>query len=97
MELLTIDHFRPHEGKSVRFKGTPYVFVLDHVEDGTAPIPPGGQRGPFLVIFRGSSKTDVMQAGMYDCEIEGGPTYSLHVMPIHTAERDRQDYQSVFN
>jgi len=97
MELLTIDHFEPHTGKSVRFKGTSYVFVLDRVEGRVAPTPPGFQRGPFLVIFRGPSKTDVMQAGLYECEIEGGPTYSLYVMPVHTPRPDCQEYQSAFS
>ncbi len=97
MELLTIEHFTPHAGKTVRFKGTPYAFVLDRVEGNAAPPPPGYQRTPFLLIFRGPSKTDVMPAGIYDCEIDNGPTYSLHVTPIHTARADCQEYQSVFN
>ncbi len=96
MENLTIEHFKPHTGKTVRFKGTPYAFVLDRVEGDCAP-PPGYSRAPFIVVFRGPSKTDVMRAGIYDCEIDGGPTYSLHVMPIHTPQPDRQEYQSVFS
>jgi hypothetical protein len=97
MEILTIEHFKPHSGKTVRFKGTPYAFVLDRVEGDSTPPPAGHGRAPFVVIFRGPSKTDVMRAGIYDCEIDGGPTYSLHVMPIHTYQPDRQEYQSAFN
>lgn len=97
MDLLTINHFKPHAGKSVRFKGTPYVLALDRVEGPTGPTPAEYKRESFVVIFRGSSKTDVMPAGIYDCEIEGGPTYSLHVMPMHTPRADCQEYQSVFN
>jgi hypothetical protein len=97
MDVLTIEHFKPHAGKTVRFKGTPYAFVLDRVEGDSGPPPAGYNRAPFVVIFRGPSKTDVMRAGIYDCEIDGGPTYSLHVMPMHTSRPDRQEYQSVFN
>jgi hypothetical protein len=97
MEILTIEHFKPHSGKTVRFKGTPYAFVLDRVEGDPTPPPAGYDRAPFIVIFRGPSKTDVMRAGIYDCAIDGGPTYSLHVMPIQTSAPDRQEYQSVFN
>jgi len=97
MELLTTEHFKPHTGKTVRFKGTPYALVLDRVEGVSGPPPTGYLRTPFVVIFRGPSKTDVMAAGIYECEIEGGPTYSLHVMPIHTAHADVQEYQSAFN
>lgn len=97
MELLTVEHFKPHVGKTVRFTGTPYAFVLDRVEGDGAPPPAGYLRAPFVVIFRGSSKTDVMPSGIYDCEIDGGPSYSLHVMPIQTSQADRQEYQAAFN
>jgi hypothetical protein len=97
MDILTIEHFTPHAGKTVRFKGTPYAFVLDRVEGDAGPPPAGYLRAPFVVIFRGSSKTDVMPAGIYECEIDGGPTYSLHVMPIQTSAPDCQEYQSAFN
>jgi len=97
MDILTIGHFKPHTGKTVRFKGTPYAFVLDRVEGDSGPPPAGYSRAPFVVIFRGPSKTDVMRSGIYDCEIEDGPIYNLHVMPIHTPRPDRQEYQSAFN
>ena len=97
MDILTIEHFKPYTGKTVRFKGIPYAFVLDRVEGNGGPPPAGYLRAPFVVIFRGPSKSDVMRAGMYECEIDGGPTYSLHVSPIHTARADSQDYQAAFN
>jgi hypothetical protein len=97
MDILTIEHFKPHAGKFVRFQGTPYRFILDRVEGESGPAPPGYDRGPFVVIFRGPSKTEVMGAGLYDCEIEDGPVFSLYVMPIYTARRDCQEYQAAFN
>jgi hypothetical protein len=97
MDTLTIEHFKPHTGKTVRFKGTAYAFVLDRVEGNSGPPPAGYSRAPFIVVFRGPSKTDVMRAGIYECEIEGGATYSLHVMPIQTDRANVQEYQSAFN
>jgi hypothetical protein len=97
MEILTIEHFKPHVGKTVRFKGTPHAFVLDRIEGDSSPPPPGYARAPFLLIFRGASKSDVMGVGMYECEFDSGPTYSLHVMPVHTPRPDCQEYQSAFN
>jgi hypothetical protein len=97
MEVLTIEHFKPHAGKTVRFKGTAYTFVLDRIEADSSPPPSGYARAPFVLIFRGPSKTDVMPAGMYECDIEGGPTYGLYVMPVHTPQADCQEYQSAFN
>lgn len=97
MDILTIEHFKPHIGKTARFKGTPYALVLDRIEGESGPPPAGYIRAPFNVIFRGPSKTDVMRQGIYECEIEDGPTYTLHVMPFYTARADRQEYQSAFN
>jgi hypothetical protein len=96
-EVLRIDHFLPHVGKTVRFRGTPFAFPIERVEGDGGPPPAGFPRSPFTVIFRGPPKTDVMPAGLYECEIENGPTYSLHVMPIHTPQPDRQEYQAAFN
>ena len=96
-ELLTIEHFRPHVGKHVRFRRTPYALTIDRLEGGATPSSAGRARSPFVVIFRGPSKTDVMPAGLYECEIEDGPVYSLHVMPIYTPRPDRQEYQAAFN
>lgn len=97
MDILTIENFKPHVGKTVRFKGTSYAFVLDRVEGDPRPPPAGYARSQFLVIFRGPSKSDVMPPGMYECEIDGGPTYGLYVMPIETSLPERQEYQSAFN
>src|SRR5579883_2769584 len=55
MDILTIEHFKPHTGKTVRFRGTPYAFVLDRVEGEAGPPPAGFSRAPFTVIFRGPS------------------------------------------
>jgi hypothetical protein len=30
-------------------------------------------------------------------EVEGGPSFTLYVIPVHTPARDRQDYQAAFN
>jgi hypothetical protein len=96
MDILTTEHFKPHVGKVVRFRGTPFSLTLERIEGRDEPPPPGFQRAPFLVIFRGP-RDAVIPTGTYECEIEAGPTYSLYVMPIHTAEREWQEYQSAFN
>jgi hypothetical protein len=96
-ELLTIDHFKPHVGKTVRFKGTRYAFPLDRIVSDRKKLPKGMKRRPFILIFRGPKELQYMPEALYDCEIEGGPTYRMYVSPIHTVEPDRQEYQAVFN
>ena len=34
--------------------------------------------------------------GIYQCEIEGGPTHQIYVNPIHTPQPEWQEYQAVF-
>ncbi len=96
-ELLQIRHFKPHVGKVFRFEGTRHAFPLDRILSDRKRLPPGVKRRPFTLIFRGPKEPDVLPEGLYDCEIEGGPTYRLYVIPIYTPRPDRQEYQAVFN
>jgi hypothetical protein len=97
-EPLGPDHFRPHVDKVFRVNGTPHAFTLVRVdtrkrEDWEHET---GLREPFNLIFRGPAG-DVMREGLYVLDVEGGPSFELYVMPIHTPARDRQDYQASFN
>jgi hypothetical protein len=95
--LLQLEHFKPHVGKTFRFKGTRYAFPLDHIISNDDPLPPGLPRRPFALIFRGPREREVLPEGLYECEIENGPTYQIYVAPIHTPQPDRQEYQAAFN
>jgi hypothetical protein len=48
------------------------------------------------LIFRGPAG-DLLREGLYVLEVEGGPSFELYVIPVHTPARDRQDYQAAFN
>lgn len=95
--ILVVDDFKPHVGKTFRFLGTPYAFPLDRVSSLRESVPPGSKRIPFTLIFVGPKSQDHLPEGLYDCAVEDGPTYSIHVNPIHTPAPDRQEYQAVFN
>lgn len=96
-ELLTIDDFKPHVGKTFHFKGTRFAFALDRIISDRRRLPKGMKRRPFILIFRGPKERDYLPDGIYDCEVEGGPTYSMYVNPVQTPEPDRQEYQAVFS
>ncbi|MEA2833080.1 MAG: hypothetical protein QOG66_1282 [Methylobacteriaceae bacterium] len=96
-ELLQIEDFKPHVGKLFRFKGTRFAFPLDRISSDRRRIPKGMKRKPFILIFRGPKESEYLPEGLYDCEIEGGPTYRIHVNPIFTPQPDRQEYQAVFS
>lgn len=95
--MLVVDDFKAHVGKMFRFLGTPHALPLDRISSLREEIPPGGKRIPFTLIFVGPRSQDHLPEGLYDCEIEDGPTYRIHVTPIHTLSRERQEYQAVFN
>lgn len=98
VEMLQVDDFRPHVGKVFHFKGTPFSMPLDHIVcDETRALPQGVKRRPFLLIFRAKREKYYMTENIYDCEVEGGPVYSLHVAPIQTIQSEFQDYQAAFN
>jgi uncharacterized protein DUF6916 len=96
-ELIKIEHFEPHVGKTCRFKGTPYALALDRISSNRRRLPKGVKRRPFTVIFRAPRQPAVLPEGLYECEIEGGPTFSIYVNPIFTPAPDHQEYQAVFN
>lgn len=97
-EMLTAEHFLPHVNTVFRVKGGHHALTLARVEQRRMEEweATEGLREPFNLIFRGPPG-DVLREGMYTLECEGGPSFDLYVMPIHTPARDRQNYQSAFN
>jgi hypothetical protein len=95
-KLLQIEDFEPHVGKRFHFKGTRFTLPLDRIltnEPGMAQV---GKRRPFILIFRAVKEREHMPDGIYDCEIEGGPTHRMYVNPIQTPAPEWQEYQAVF-
>jgi len=97
-EFLTAEHFRPHLTKTFRVQGGEHAFTLDEVQ--THPVSEAAakvvQRQPFTLIFNGPPG-NVLSEGMYTFDVDGGSSFELYVMPIHTPARDRQHYQAAFN
>jgi hypothetical protein len=53
-------------------------------------------RQPFNLIFRGPAD-DVMAEGFCTLAVDGGPSFDLYIIPIHTPSQDCQNYQVAFN
>jgi hypothetical protein len=93
-EQLTAETFQPHVEKIFRVKGGRHALKLCRVD---IPTPtPGVPRQSFNLIFSGPPG-DVLREGLYTLEVENGPPFDLYVMPIHTPQLGRQDYQAAFN
>ena len=98
MELLTPEHFLPHVNKTVRVSDWRHTLTIARIdmrklEEWETEVV---QRQPFIVIFRGPPG-DVLPEGMRELQIEDGPSFTLYVIPVQTLQRDRQNYQCVFN
>jgi hypothetical protein len=96
-DLLQIDDFKPYVGKIFHFKGTRYAFPLDRIISNRQRLPKGMKRRPFILIFRGPKEREYMPDGLYDCEVENGPTYQMYVNPIQTPDPALQEYQAAFS
>jgi len=93
-DQLTAATFLPHVEKIFRVKGGRHALRLSRVD---TPIDtPGAPRQSFNLIFSGPAG-DVLREGLYTLEVENGPPFDLYVMPIHTPQLGRQDYQAAFN
>jgi hypothetical protein len=88
--------FAPFVGRQFGFEGQRIVLHLAKVQLGAPYTIAGTQRTPFTLIFHGPAG-DVLPEGMVRTHIEDGPQAEFYIMPIHTIEPGRQDYQAVFN
>lgn len=97
-EMLTAETFLPHVNKVFRVKGGRHALTLNQVEPHKteqSELDAFGRQS-FTLLFSGPPG-DVLPQGLYDLEVDGGPAFHLHVIPIRTLVRNRQDYQAVFN
>ena len=97
-EKIVAEDFLPHVNKTVRIEGWQHTLTITRVdarklEEWEKEILP---RQPFIVMFRGPPG-DVLPEGMRELHIEDGPSFKLYIIPVLTPQRDRQNYQSVFN
>lgn len=95
-QALTPADFAPHLGKVFRADGHPQALIFVTLNDRPRPDWPTGMRPPFNLILRGDPGP-VLPEGLYRFTVEDGPSFELHIMPVHTPSGDHQDYQIAFN
>jgi hypothetical protein len=93
---LRHEDFAPHVGKQFRFQGWQSTLRLAAINIHDQAAAPAIARMPFILVFHGPVG-DILPEGLYQADIEDGPTFEFYIAPIHTVAPDRQEYQAVFN
>jgi hypothetical protein len=94
-DAISADTFTPHIGAAVSLLDGPKL-TLVAVDQRGSRAPGPAERAAFSLILRGAP-APIVPEGMHRLVLEGGASFDLYLIPIHTASRDHQDYQIVFN
>jgi hypothetical protein len=83
--------FSPYIGKAISL-GDGSTLTLVAVDRHKSPVPGGA----FTLLLSGAP-APIVPEGIHRLVLEGGASFELYLIPIHTLSRDHQDYQIVFN
>jgi hypothetical protein len=87
--------FTPHVGEVVRLSGG-QALTLSAVQTPSAAHRSAPDHQPFTLLLRGQ-RSPALPEGLHRFTLDGGATFELYMMPIHTPSGEHQDYQIVFN
>lgn len=83
--------FALYIGKAISLSDGP-TLTLVAVDRHNSATPSGA----FTLLLRGAP-APIAPEGVHRITLEGGASFDLYLIPIHTPSRDHQDYQIVFN
>ncbi|CAN5376716.1 hypothetical protein BH10PSE4_BH10PSE4_12210 [soil metagenome] len=95
---LNAETFQLHIGKTFTVSGAAHALTLRSVDRREVQPSEAATlaREPFTLLFS-APPGPVLVEGIHTLELADGAAATLYVMPIHTPDPHRQDYQSVFN
>ena len=90
-DATSAETFTPHIGKAIALHDG-QTLTLVAVDRHKSPAPSRA----FTLLLRGAP-APIAPEGMHRLTLDGGASFDLYLIPIHTPSRDHQDYQIVFN
>lgn len=94
-DATNAETFAPYVGKPVSLANG-QALTLIAVDQPRSPQPNGAPGTSFSLHLRGTT-APIVSEGLHRLAFGNGASFELYLTPIHTASRDHQDYQVVFN
>jgi hypothetical protein len=94
-DAISAETFTPYVGKPVSLANG-QALILVAVDLHRSPRPNAAPGASFSLLLRGA-RAPIMSEGLHRLWFGEDASFELYLIPIHTASRDHQDYQVVFN
>jgi hypothetical protein len=94
-DAINAETFAPYVGRLASLANG-QALTLIAVDPHRSPAPETVPSASFSLILRGAAAA-IVPEGLHRLAFEDGASFELYLIPIHTASRDHQDYQVVFN
>jgi hypothetical protein len=94
-DAINAETFAPYVGKPVSLANG-RALTLVAVDPHRSPRPDAAPGTSFSLLLRGAP-APLVSEGLHRLGFGEGASFELYLIPIHTASRDHQDYQVVFN
>ena len=94
-DAISAETFAPYVGRPALLANG-QALTLVAVDLHRSPGPNAAPETSFSLILRGAA-APIVSEGLHRLAFEGGASFELYLIPIHTPSRDHQDYQVVFN
>lgn len=94
-DAINTETFAPYVGKPLSLANG-RALTLVAVDPHRSASPSASPVTSFTLILRGAA-APIVSEGLHRLAFADGAMFELYLIPIHTASRDHQDYQVVFN
>ena len=94
-DAISAETFAPYLGKRVLLANE-RALTLVAVDLHRSPRPNATPGTSFSLLLRGAT-APIMSEGLHWLAFGDDASFELYLIPIHTASREHQDYQVVFN